>query len=72
MYANIGDFLRGEYPEFFDSSINSLEAMHKRAARAQYAAACRAWGIVNRLPIEQRRKHYSRICGIRNKLRGMV
>ena len=41
-------------------------------AKYRYAAACRAWGIVNRLPLEQRSKHYSRICATRNKLRGMV
>ena len=34
-----------------------------------YAACRRAYGQVNKLPIEQRSKHYSKITAKRNKLR---
>lgn len=49
--------------------VNAFLLDHKYP---QYAACSRARGIVNRLPLEQRSKHYSRITARQNQLRADI
>lgn len=52
--------------------MDNLDRFLQPIYQARYDACSRARGLVNKLPADQRAKHYSRITARQNKLRALL